>query len=62
MAVDSVHIRVGKWLNRRRFSASGGRLALSVRGRFTANNIADAIGGEAPFKDNYALLKKLSEM
>ena len=23
---------------------------------------ADAIGGEAPFKDNYALLKKLSEM
>ena len=23
---------------------------------------ADAIGGERPFKDNYALLKKLSEM
>ena len=33
-----------------------------LRGRFTANDIADAIGGKAPFKDNYALLKKLSEM
>ena len=29
-----------------------------IRGRFAA----DAIGGERPFKDNYALLKKLAEM
>ena len=32
---------------------------MSVRGRQMCR---DAIGGETPFKENYALLKKLSEM